>query len=91
MAIIFNVLPPDEPTIDLENLLPGSFFRPIGNTQRLHVKIGESNQNGDIPVVTLYPGRHRGVLEAISKTDNYVLVEDITMSFPAFEVKEEHT
>ena len=91
MAIIFNVLPPDEPTINLENLLPGSFFRPVGNTQRLHVKIGESNQNGDIPVVTIYPGRYQGVLEAISKTDNYVLVEDITMSFPEFVVKEKHT
>ena len=88
MAIIFNVLPPDEPTIDLENLLPGSFFRPVGNTQLLHVKIGESNQNGYIPVITFYPGRYRGVLEAVSRTDDYVLVEDITMSFPAFVVKE---
>ena len=88
MAIIFNVLPPDEPTINLENLLPGSFFRPVGNTQLLHVKIGESNQNGYIPVITFYPGRYRGVLEAVSRTDDYVLVEDITMSFPAFVVKE---
>ena len=88
MAIIFNVLPPDGPTINVENLLPGSFFRPVGNTQLLHVKIGESNQNGDIPVITFYPGRYRGVLEAVSRTDDYVLVEDITMSFPAFVVKE---
>ena len=91
MAIIFNILPPDEPTINLENLLPGSFFRPVGNTQLLHVKIGESNQNGYIPVITFYPGRYRGVLEAVSRTDDYVLVEDITMSFPAFVVKEKHT
>lgn len=88
MAIIFNVLPPDEPTINVENLLPGGFFRPVGNTRLLHVKIGESNQNGDIPVITFYPGRYRGVLEAVSRTDDYVLVEDITMSFPAFVVKE---
>ena len=88
MAIIFNVLPSDEPTINLENLLPGSFFRPVGSTQPLHVKIGESNQNGYIPVITFYPGRYRGVLEAVSRTDDYVLVEDITMSFPAFVAKE---
>lgn len=33
MAIIFNILPPDESTINVEKLLPGSFFRPVGNTQ----------------------------------------------------------
>ncbi len=88
MAIIFNILPPDESTINVEKLLPGSFFRPVGNTQLLHVRIGESNRNGDIPVITFYPGRYRGLLDAVPRTDDYVLVEDITMSFPAFVVKE---
>ena len=91
MAIIFNVLPPDEAPINVDNLMVGSFFRPVGNTGMIHLKIGAMDESGAIPVMTIYPGKYRAFSEFVRVDDEFVLVEDITMSFPAFEVKEKHT
>ena len=99
MAIIFNVLPPDEATVNVDNLMVGSFFRPVGNTGMIHLKIGAMDESGAIPVMTIYPGKYRAVGEFVRVEDEFVLVEDITMSFqaikspripgfPAFVVKE---
>ena len=88
MAIIFNILPPDEPTVNVDNLPIGSFFRPVGDTNVLHLKIGEMDESGAIPVMTFYPGKYRGVGAFVRVEDEFVLVEDMTISFPAFVAKE---
>jgi hypothetical protein len=90
MAIIFNVLPPDEATVNASRIPDGSFFRPVGHTSFLYLKLGPPDTEGDIPVMTFYPGKCCGASEFVQKTDDFVLVEDITMSFPAFVVKEKH-
>ena len=90
MAIIFNSLPPDEPTVNVDNLPIGSFFRPVDNTSMIHLIIGPMDESGAIPVMTIYPGRNRAVGDFVRVEDEFVLVEDITISFPAFVSKEEN-
>ena len=88
MAIIFKILPPEEATVNVDNLIVGSFFRPVGKTNILYLKIGQMDESGVIPVVAFYPGKCRGVGEFVRVEDEFVLVEDMTISFPAFVSKE---
>ena len=88
MAIIFNVLPVDEYTVRAEDIIVGSFFRPAGKQNILYLKLGTADNFGKVPVMLICPGKFRAVEDFVPAEDSFVLVEDITLSFPGFSPKD---
>lgn len=87
MAIIFNVLPVDDYTVRAEDIIVGSFFGPAGKQNILYLKLGAADTSGKVPVMLICPGKFRAVEDFVPAGDRFVLVEDITLSFPGVSPK----